>query len=298
MKQEIDFQGQRVFSIETGGDRILIAPQYGARLLRWESAGREIIRWPDSADWSKPPKVRGGNPILFPFIARHFFDGQPEKWRDALGEIRAMPMHGFARDSSFSADPSGDDELVMRLEDSAATHGFYPFRFEFLVSYKLAPRTLTVRFTTANRGDKPMPYYAGHHFYFSLPRAKRPQALLNLPSEQWGRQLADGSIDFFPAEQDSFTLDDSNAIDRFQIGPAEEGVSLKHPDGYSVDFDLSSGGHVPWHTVTTWTQDPESDFYCIEPWLGLPNAIHHHHGLRILPPGKTEVAECALRIAF
>lgn len=298
MKQEIDFQGQRVFSIGTAEDKILIAPQHGARLLRWESGGREIIHWPDNADWSKPPKVRGGNPVLFPFIARHFLDGQPEKWRDAQGEVRPMPMHGFARDSSFSVVPSDDNELVMRLENSAATDGFYPFEFEFLVAYKLAPGVLTVRFTTANRGGQPLPYYAGHHFYFSLPHEKRSEALLRLPAEQWGRQLPDGSIDFFPAEQDSFTLDDNRALDRFQIGPDGENVSLKHPAGYTVDFDLSSGGHVPWHTVTTWTQAPESDFYCIEPWLGLPNAIHHHHGLRILAPGKTEVAECALRLTF
>jgi aldose 1-epimerase len=298
MKKEIEFQGQRAFSLETAEDKILLAPQYGARLLRWESKGREIVLWPQDADWSKPPKVRGGNPILFPFIARHFLDGQAEKWRDAEGEVRFMPMHGFARDLPFTVEPAAEDELVMRLENSAATEAFYPYPFIFLVSYKLAPQALTVRFTTTNRGEKPMPYYAGHHFYFALDHNKRKDALLNLPSEQWGKQRPDGSIDFFPAEDDSFSLDDNRAIDRFQIGPASEGVSLKHPAGYSVDFDLSSAGHVPWHTVTTWTMAPESDYYCIEPWLGLPNAVHHHHGLRMLAPGKTEIAECTLRVNF
>lgn len=298
MKQEIDFHGQRAICIENGSDKIFLAPQYGAKLLRWESQGREIIHWPENADWSKAAKVRGGNPILFPFIARHILEGQAEKWRDARGTIRTMPMHGFARDSAFSVEPSGENEIIMRLQNSEATRAFYPYDFDFSVSYHLEPRALTARFTTTNKSDQPMPYYAGHHFYFSLPHTKRAETLLNLPAEQWGKQLPDGSIDFFPAEQDSFTLDDNRAIDRFQVGPAEEGISLKHPDGYSVDFDLSSGGHVPWHTVTTWTQAPESDFYCVEPWLGLPNAIHHRHGLRILAPGKTEIAECTLHLNF
>jgi len=297
MIKEIDFQGQKVVSIETGDDRILIAPQIGGRLLRWESKGREIIHWPGEADWSKPAKVRGGNPILFPFIARHFHAGLADQWQDAQGEIRPMPMHGFARDSNFSVETSAANELVMRLQNSEQTQAFYPFEFDFRVSYKLAPQELTVRFSTTNHSERPMPYYAGHHFYFSLHHQRRKEVLLQLPAEQWGRQLLNGDIDFFPAEDESFTLDDARAIDRFQIGPAEEGVQLKHPDGYSIDFSLSSGG-VPWHTVTTWTQTQESDFYCIEPWLGLPNAIHHRHGLRILDSHKTEIAECALRISF
>jgi len=295
MKKEIEFQGKNVYCIENGSDRILIAPQHGARLLRWESAGKEIVHWPEPADWSKPTKVRGGNPILFPFIARHFVDGQIEKWKDAAGQVRTMPMHGFARDAAFAVVPSAENELVMRLENSAATEAYYPFEFEFLVTYKLEPQALVARFTTTNRGTQPLPYYAGHHFYFTLPHEKRKEAILDLPCKQWGRQLPDGAIDFFPAEEDSFSLADDRAIDRFQIGPSPEGVTLKHPDGYSVHFDLSFG-NVPWHTVTTWTMAPESDFYCIEPWLGLPNAIHHRHGLRLLAPGKTEVAECRLSV--
>ncbi len=47
--------------------------------------------------------------------------------------------------------------------------------------------------------------------------------------------------------------------------------------------------------MTTWTEAPESDFYCVEPWLGLPDAIHNGLGLRQLAPGTTETA--SLRIA-
>jgi aldose 1-epimerase len=33
--------------------------------------GQDILYWPDDADWTNVARVRGGNPSLFPFIARH-----------------------------------------------------------------------------------------------------------------------------------------------------------------------------------------------------------------------------------
>ncbi|MCZ3115028.1 hypothetical protein NYZ21_21560, partial [Acinetobacter baumannii] len=80
---------------------LLLAPWAGGRLVRWIHRGTDMLFWPDHADWSRPAKVRGGNPLLFPFIGRHFVDGEPGKWRDGNGVVRAMPQHGFARDLPF-----------------------------------------------------------------------------------------------------------------------------------------------------------------------------------------------------
>ncbi len=70
--------------------------------------------------------------------------------------------------------------------------------------------------------------------------------------------------------------------------------SISGHDGAALDFDLHPRETVPWYAVTTWTQQPDSDFYCVEPWLGLPDAIHHGQGLRWVAPGATERAVCAL----
>ena len=64
--------------------------------------------------------------------------------------------------------------------------------------------------------------------------------------------------------------------------------------GKKLVFELKHNGAVPWYAVTTWTMEPTSDFYCIEPWLGLPNAIHHDEGLRWLGAGATEIATVVL----
>jgi galactose mutarotase-like enzyme len=155
---------------------------------------------------------------------------------------------------------------------------------------------LEVRFETTNRGVAPLPYYAGHHFYLAIPHAQRSDWRLPLPCAAWGRQAPDGSIVREQAASADLRLDDPALVDRFQIGPATDLVSLQNTaTGSRLAFELpSSGGLAPWYAVTTWTEKPDSDFYCVEPWLGLPNAIHHGAGLRHVAPGTTETASCVL----
>ncbi len=121
-------------------------------------------------------QVRGGNPILFPFVARHFVDGKNELWRDAKGTVRSMPQHGFCRDARFSVvEDEPENTLRMRFVDSDEdSRVFYPFSFQFDVVVSLLPASrLEVRFETTNTGSAPLPYYAGHHFYFAMPHQER-----------------------------------------------------------------------------------------------------------------------------
>jgi len=296
MKSPLLFQNQPAVEIVDGENHVLVSAEHGARILRWERAGCEIITWPENADWSKILKVRGGNPILFPFIARHFVDGEKEIWRDAGGTVRPMPQHGFARDAQFSVVEGGpENSLRMRLVDSDETRAFYPFAFQFDVVVSLLPAArLEVRFETSNTGGDPLPYYAGHHFYFALPHQERADWTLHLPCAAWGRQSAIGSIVREEAKQSELWLDDAASIDRFQIGPKGNASLHNLRTGQRLVFELEHPGFVPWYAVTTWTEAADSDFYCIEPWLGLPNAIHHGEGLRWLAPDAKEIATLVL----
>jgi galactose mutarotase-like enzyme len=293
MKSPLLFQNQPALQIADNESKVLISPDHGARILRWEKAGREVITWPQDADWSRILKVRGGNPILFPFIARHFVDGKKDFWRDVDGMVRPMPQHGFARDARFTVVEDGpENSLRMRLVDSEETRRFYPFAFQFDVVVNLLPGPrLEVRFETANIGDASLPYDAGHHFYFAVPHRERADWTLHLPCEAWGRQTADGAIVREEVKTDVLRLDDPSPIDRFQIRPRNAKATLSNGrDGRKLVLELEHPGCVPWYAVTTWTEAADSDFYCIEPWLGLPNAIHHREGLRQLAPGAKETA--------
>jgi galactose mutarotase-like enzyme len=293
MKSPLLFQNQPAYQIADGENKVLVSPDHGARILRWEHKGRQIITWPENADWGNILKVRGGNPILFPFIARHFVDAKNELWRDAAGIVRPMPQHGFARDAKFSlVEGTPENSLGMRLVDSDHTTPFYPFAFQFDVVVSLLPESrLEIRFETTNTGDRPLPYYAGHHFYFALPHQERADWTLDLPCAAWGRQSPEGAVVREEAKQEVLRLDDATIIDRYQIEPKDSKVTLLNgKTGQRLVFELNHPGSVPWYAVTTWTQAAESDFYCVEPWLGLPNAIHHGEGLRWLAPGAKEVA--------
>jgi len=292
MKSPLQFQNQPAYQIADSENKILVSPDHGARILRWERQGHEIITWPENADWSRITKVRGGNPVLFPFVARHYVDGKNEFWRDASGTVRRMPQHGFALDAKFAViDGEAENFLRMRLVDNEATREFYPFSFQFDVVVGLRPNSqLEVRLETTNTGDHPLPYYAGHHFYFAVPHQERGDWTLNLPCAEWGQRGESGEVIHEKATADLFPLSDPAPIDRFQIKPKGSKVTLQNTrKSQRLIFELEHPGSVPWYDVTTWAEFPTSDFYCVEPWLGLPNAIHHGEGLRWLAPGAKEV---------
>ncbi|HEV3428435.1 MAG TPA: aldose epimerase [Paraburkholderia sp.] len=301
------FQDQDVIEIVRGGSRLFIAPQAGGRLLSWHLHGAPIIHWSDSADWSQPALVRGGNPLLFPFIARHRVDGRIGLWRDARGVVREVPLHGFARDLPFDARVDAQGAGVhMTLTDSEATRTGYPFRFRFEAHYRLVEEaTLEVSLTTTNTAEPSadafenrMPYYAGHHFYFALPHTQRAEATLRLPRNVYRHQLADGRTTAPQPGETHYCFDDPQIVDRFHCleGEPLAPVRIDLPTlNRAIEIDLKRPGSVPWYAVTSWTLAPDADFYCVEPWLGLPDAIHNGLGLRWLAPGQSETA--TLRIA-
>lgn len=292
------FQNQPVYELRDGESHVFVAPQFGARLLQWTIGSQPIIHWPENSDWSSVEtvaKTRGGNPILFPFLGRHFVDGTRELWRDEKGVVRDMPMHGFARDLPFEVVEAGDTQIRMRLETTKQTRELYPFDFRFDVVYRLTGNILETTFETSSTGKASLPYYAGHHFYFSIPHQERANWQIELPCRTWGRQNPDGSPQLYPAENTTTTLANPDIIDRFHLDFEQPCVTLTNTANQrqiEVSWDQVQS-HL-WYDVTTWTSAPESDFYCVEPWLGLPDAIHHKQGLRILASGQTEFATCRI----
>ncbi|MGH8779306.1 aldose epimerase [Paraburkholderia sp.] len=299
-----EFQHQPVVEIAHGASLLRFAPQTGGRLLSWHVDGQPVVHWPEAANWSQPSKIRGGNPLLFPFLGRHRVDGRLGFWRDAQGVVRELPMHGFARDLPFAATTEADGRtLRMTLADSDATRPGYPFGFHFEAVYRLVDEhTLDVELTTSNTGDTgdaALPYYAGHHFYFELPHTQRGETALELPPTQRRYQQPDGSISAPEPGKPRYTLDDPSILDRFHCleGGAAQ-VRLVAPGlNRIVTIDLQRPGSIDWYAVTTWTEAPDSDFYCVEPWLGLPDAIHNGLGLRWLEPGATETAALRIHVA-
>lgn len=85
--------------------------------------GFEYIWQGDDRYWNE----HGAN--LFPYIARLW-----EKSYIFQGKTYHMDIHGFAKDSVFSCEKAGENELVFVMEDTRETLEQYPFHFRFELS--------------------------------------------------------------------------------------------------------------------------------------------------------------------
>lgn len=294
------FQNQPVIEIKNNTASALFSPEHGGRLLTWQVDGHEVIHWPEHVDWANARKIRGGNPLLFPFIARHLVDGELGWWLDDKGVKREMPMHGFAHSQPFASQVAADRTAIsLTLEDNARTRSYYPFAFLFEARYRLDGNVMEVTLCTRNTGTQAMPYYPGHHFYFALPHGLRDETILHLPPSHRHTFLPNGDISPPETGNQSYRISDPCMQDRMHILKEQQEVRMVTPSlGRDISITLQVPGSIPWYAVTTWAENPEDDYFCVEPWAGLPNAIHHRQGLRWLQPGQQESVICRIAASF
>jgi galactose mutarotase-like enzyme len=296
--EKIPYFGQTLIRWRVGGSTFLALPERGARLMNWniemgDGSVRDVIHWPEINSLAEFHKARGGNPILFPFCARSFDRGDVGFWRDAQDVRRPMPNHGLARQGEFGAtrvDDGGFECVFLPGPEAVAS---YPFQYEFRVAYRFSAFGLTCKLTLENLGETPLPWSGGHHFYFALPWSEgssRADYLIRIPAKTRLRQDAAGHLVDGPALGPFERMSNPDLIDlihtdltRPEAIFGEEGqpgdVAIRHGDD-----PLPAAGA----TFVTWTEGPESPFYCVEPWMGPPNAQEHKKGLHLVPPGGVE----------
>src|SRR4051812_13450154 len=100
--EQVPYLGKTLTRWQVGNSTFLAIPERGARLMHWhvtfgDGTVRDVIYWPELQKLDEFFKVRGGNPILFPFCGRTFDQGEIYHWRSPDGKRRPMPMHGIAR---------------------------------------------------------------------------------------------------------------------------------------------------------------------------------------------------------
>jgi len=293
--EKIPYFDQTLVRWQVGGSTFLALPEKGARLMNWnlampDGSVRDVIHWPEIASMAEFTKARGGNPILFPFVARTFDRGETGFWRDAAGIRRPMPMHGFARQGDFRTTRVDATGFEAALVPGAEAEASYPFRYEFRVEYRFAAFGLTCNLTLENLGTEPLPWCAGHHFYFTVPwneGANRGDYLIRIPAGTRLRQDAAGQLVPGPVLAQEEPMDNPGLIDTFHTALRSPEVVFgeKGLPGDVVVRIGSAAAAPPGSAFVTWTQSDTSPFYCVEPWMGLANAPEHKQGLHLVPPG-------------
>lgn len=306
--EKVPYLGQTLTRWQVGKSTFLALPEKGARLMHWhvglgDGSERDVLHWPENADFDAFHKVRGGNPILFPFSARTFDAGEQEFWRDPAGVRRPMPMHGFARDGLFKITRLDARGFSAVLVPDAAAHEAYPFNYEFSVAYRFSELGLACELTLRNLDSQPIPWSAGHHFYFSVPWTdglSRADYAIRIPATRTHRQDGAGKLIPGPTLKAEERLDNPALVDVFHMGLKSNALTFGAPGGPGQITVRHGTAPVPpaEATFVTWTSAaPGAPFYCVEPWMGPPNAPETKIGLHWVQPGQAQsfIVEIAVK---
>jgi galactose mutarotase-like enzyme len=296
--EKVPYQGQTLTRWRVGNSTFLALPEKGARLMNWnitlgDGSVRDVLYWPEAADFADFPRVRGGNPILFPFNARVFDRGDIHFWRAVDGVKRPMPMHGLARQGDFKITQIDARGFIAQFLPGDEARQCYPYDYEFTVTYRFQPVGLSCEFALTNLGREPLPWSAGHHFYFTLPWSEgtnRSDYLIHIPATKRLRQDATGALVAGPTLQTDESVANPALIDALHSGLRRNEVVFGEKDRPG-DVVMHLGTEdVPPATATfvTWTFADDSPYYCVEPWMGPPNAPEHKVGLYTVAPGETQ----------
>jgi galactose mutarotase-like enzyme len=305
--EKVEHLGQTLTRWKVGPSTFLALPEKGARLMNWnitlgDGSVRDVLYWPESKSLDEFPKVRGGNPILFPFNGRTYDRGDIHFWRDAAGVRRPMPMHGLARQGEFKMTRLDARGFAAQFVPGAEAKECYPFDYEFTVTYRFEPFGLVCELTLKNLGNVPLPWSAGHHFYFSVPWSEgsaRADYLIRIPSTKTLKQdFKTGQLTPGPTLPEDENLANPLLIDTIHAGLRFNSVVFGEK-GRAGDVIVRIGStKIPPadSVVVTWSGSDDAPYYCVEPWMGPPNAPETKVGLHLVAPGESETYAVAINV--
>ncbi len=305
--EKVPYLGAELIRWQVGASTFLAMPEKGARLMHWhltlgDGSVRDVIHWPDVKTLEDFHKVRGGNPILFPFAGRCFDAGEMSFWKTPDGKRRTMPMHGFARQGTFKITRLDARGFAAQLVPTAEDHTAYPFDYEFVVTYRFEALAIACEFTLRNLDKQPIPWSAGHHFYFSVPWGeglKRSDYAIRIPATRTQKQDPNnGAVLPGPTIQPQENLTNPALLDTIHIGLKNNTVVFGPPNSPGeVAVSLGTAKiPSPDAAFVTWTQADDSPFYCVEPWMSPPNAPGTKTGLSWVQPGQTQSFVVEIRV--
>jgi len=204
-----------------------------------------------------------------------------------------MQSHGFGPRIPWKVLATDrDDTLILQLTDTDATRQMYPFRFEVRLTYRAEKDALACEQIYSNRGNVAMPYYAGFHPYFRItaPGEGKEKVLLDykpVRAFKYNERLTDlageTALPSLPAAVTDPTINERIT----RVGEDRE-TKLALPDGLTIHMaaeGVEDSDLFPYIQLYTMADKP---FFCVEPWMGFPNALNTVAGARWLKPGQSE----------
>lgn len=248
-------------SLNKGKSKAVIASK-SAELKSLVLGQRELMWCADAKFWGK------SSPVLFPAIG---FSKNNQTVFDE--KIYEMPKHGFARDMDFEAEKTADDTARFTVCSDASTRKYFPFDFDFTMSYTLSEDSLEILYEVKNKSAVPMPFCIGAHPAFAcedvgssrLEFERNETVLSPVKNLQTGLFRKDGKIKRLSDEK-IYKLDYSQFDGDVVYFNGISSKSVKLLDKNNKGVKVSWEGFL---SLGVWTPAGlNAPFICIEPWCG------------------------------
>ncbi len=221
--------------------------------------------------WQADPHFWGWHaPVLFPVIGRSLNDEI-----EIEGQQYRMSKHGFARNANFRLLDLTETSIVFSLKNNEQWQKIYPYKFEFLIRYKLEANALIVSYEVINKDNKEIYFQLGGHPAFAVPfteGGKYEDYYLEFDHvEKAARHYIDKN-GYFDGRKD-VAIANANTIQLNSTLFKDDALIFKNLKSRKVTIKSKAHEHYlsvdfkDFKYLGLWAK-VGAPFVCIEPWLG------------------------------
>ncbi len=292
-------------TLRNGTTTATILPDAGATVASLEIAGKPVLL-PLHKEVAKGAWPAGGMPICFPFAGRVWHEGKLGSYVPGADDENhrakplAMPLHGFGFSSRWKVESHDMSEATLSLRDSIETQKMFPWRFTLQLKYSVQATGIETRLMIrcdeilSGANGASMPVAPGFHPYFA---ARHPVDHCEGYFSFAYDHLEVPALEAIAVTSEGNAGPKKRASDLLPQGPAGIKAPLHDEKIHNLIFSglsarkialgqiqLSWGKESPWRQIVCWAK-PEQHFFCVEPWFGLPDAVHREGGAMELKEG-------------
>ena len=287
-----------------------ILPVRGGLISSLKHRNREFLKLTDEFNPNGSGWPAGGIPFLFPVAGRSFSKGVAGRY-DAFDKDWPMPIHGFSYGMPWTVKSMSEKSAILTLNSSETTLSIYPWNFSIENHISIENQVLELKSIITNLGCTerkgfPMPIAPGFHPYFATDFSQSP---------------LENNINIRFNPKGVIRVNAMGGVDKQAEFPLKEKYSTDHPYFNNGIFMVDSPAmfqleHAEWTLqvvsnaakyLVFWTKD-RNTFQCIEPWLGVPDALgfsnlnhidygDHPFAAHLIPTSDTFMFDMKIKIA-
>ena len=233
---------------------------FGAEVVSVLVNGKEMIWQNQDGTWA------GHSPVVFPYCGHVQVNYNSIQYKEHL--------HGFAQFSQFVVEQNSQTKITLKLVSSEETKKYYPFDFNFYVTYSVNGDTLTITNRVVNTSNEPIYFGLGGHESYNLDKDiqnyyvefNKTEDLVNIASDDNGPLKKDTA---FKESSNIIQLDKKyflNGLTLILESVESDVVTLYDNNGEKIAQTCFKG----YNNFLIWTPN-NKNCVCLEPWINMPD---------------------------